>query len=72
VLFKNLNDENKISPLAPLMADVPPVDFKMLSEIDIGVQNYTFKCIFGRMLNKFRYLPTNKTGLLIGTGKPAD
>ncbi len=54
------------------MADVPPVDFKMMSEIDIGIQNYTLKCITGPMQDKFKYLPTNKSGLVIGTGKTND
>ena len=60
------------SPLAPLMADVSLEAFKMMSEIDIGLQNYTFKCIYGKVNNSFHYLPTNKTGLVIGTGKSAE
>lgn len=64
---ESVNLGQRASPLAPLMADVPPSDFKMMSEIDIGAQNYTLKCIYGRYVDKFKYIPTSKVGLIIGS-----
>jgi hypothetical protein len=68
-IIKNVSaiSQNNVA-LAPLFSDIPPADFKLISEIDIGVQNYLIKCITNAFQDKFHYLPTHQHGLIIGGG----
>ncbi len=52
--------------LAPLISELPPAEQQLISELDLGVQNFLVKCINSSFTDKFVYLPTHQHGLIIG------